>query len=227
MSRHRLSPGSFLALCCLAVIALASGALRAQEKITTRQDKVGQMLNQWAAEKTAAGLAHIAYENRDGQHSPLEQHLYPQLKFVPPPAEEAAKGQDKGPIGAVRPQPTVGNCSMAAPADQGGSLPRLYFTNPSGLMFLNQQYISNNLFIYPEHQDHDPGGNGVDGWGDLYPANSAALLISQGSSLSDQPFLKAVLSPSRPSIPMCRPSSSGSACSCPPCRPSCARATLR
>lgn len=194
VSLLRLSSGQFLALCCLAGIALAGGTLQAQEKITTRQDKVGQMLNQWAAEKTAAGLAHIAYENRDGQHSPLEQHLYPQLKFVPPPAEEAAKGQDKGPIGAVRAQPTVGNCSMSAPADQGGSLPRLYFTNPGGLMFLSQQYVSNNLFIYPEHQDHDPGGNGVDGWGDLYPANSAALLISQGSSLSDQPFLRAVLS---------------------------------
>jgi hypothetical protein len=166
----------------------------AQDAITSRGDKVGQMLNNWGREKTAAGLSNISYENRDGQHSPLQAHVYPQLKFSPPGAEEAARGLDKGPAGTVRAAPTVGNCSMAAPADQGGSLPRLYFLSTGGLVFLNQQYLANNLFIYPEHQDHDIGGNGVDGWGDLFPTNSAALLISQGSSLSDQPLLNAVLS---------------------------------
>jgi hypothetical protein len=41
--------------------------------------------------------------------------------------------------------------------------------------------------------DHDPGHNGVgDGYGDLYPTNTPYLLTSQGSSGSDQPFMRAL-----------------------------------
>lgn len=32
------------------------------------------------------------------------------------------------------------------------------------------------------------------GWGDLYPANSACTIISQGSSFTDMPFVNAALS---------------------------------
>jgi hypothetical protein len=83
---------------------------------------------------------------------------------------------------------------MAAPAIQGGSLPRMYLAlNPTGNTFLAQSYLRNNLFVYPEHQDHDIGFNGIDGWGDLFPANHPALIVSQGSSFTDMPFLKALL----------------------------------
>ncbi len=61
------------------------------------------------------------------------------------------------------------------------------------MLCLNQQYLSNNLAIYPEHLDHDPGANGVGGYGDLYPANSASIIITQGSSFTDMPFVNAAL----------------------------------
>ena len=177
----------------LLCIAVAVNALGEDEIITTREDAVGRMLNAWAKEKSAAGLKLIQYENRDGQHSPLKAWQYPGLKTIEPSEEDKKLGRDKGAAFTVRSDPTVGNCSMAAHPTAGGSLARLYYTQNGGLPFLNQQYLSNNLFIYPEHLDHDIGGNGVGGWGDLYPANSACTIISQGSSFSDQPFVNAVL----------------------------------
>jgi hypothetical protein len=70
----------------------------------------------------------------------------------------------------------------------------MYMTNPTGFEFLAAQYYHNQLFIYPEHRDHDPGYNGSnEGYGDLYCSNLPCVLITQGSSGSDQPFLQALL----------------------------------
>lgn len=165
-------------------------ASQAGAQVTSRTDTVGKWLNEWHAAGTAAGLSEITYENRDGKHSPLPPGLYPQLQTFQP---DAKSGPPTGPAVVLRLNPTVGNCSMSAPADKGGSLPRMYQMDPSGQKFLMMQYLANNLMIYPEHQDHDPGANGIGGYGDMYPSNNACTLITQGSSGSDQPFLKAIL----------------------------------
>ncbi|MFZ4763905.1 MAG: hypothetical protein ACOYMN_03035, partial [Roseimicrobium sp.] len=101
---------------------------------------------------------------------------------------------ETGMASIVRPVAVIGNCSMSAPADKGGSLPRIYQAAQSGFEFLQAQYLNNNLFVYPEHQDHDAGWNGRGGWGDLLPANNPCFTISQGSSFTDQPFVRAFLS---------------------------------
>ena len=62
-----------------------------------------------------------------------------------------------------------------------------------GFDFLAAQYADNNHFVYPEHQDYDPGWNGRGGWGDLYPANTPCLTICQGSSFKDMVFVRAFL----------------------------------
>ncbi len=165
--------------------------LSAQAQVTTRQDPVGTLLNQWYSAGTAAGLSAITYENRDDQHSPLNAPKYPQLEIF---KHDATSGAPKGLASQLRLRPTVGNCSMAAGATQGGSLPRLYQMEPRGPQFQMLQYLANNLMIYPEHQDHDIGANGVGGYGDLFPINNLYSIISQGSSLSDMPFVEAVLS---------------------------------
>ncbi|CAN5804755.1 hypothetical protein BH11VER1_BH11VER1_02980 [soil metagenome] len=165
-----------------------------QAQITTRSDNVGKQLNQWQAEGTAAGLGAFMYENRDGGHSLLDLKMFPQLQPLQATDEEKASKRDVGPANLVRQFPVFGNCSMAAPADKGGSLPRIYLSAQQGFDFLANQYLHNNLFFYPEHQDYDPGYNGQNGWGDLYPANTPFLIISQGSSFTDQPFLQAFLS---------------------------------
>lgn len=173
----------------LAFLTLGLGSVVAQP-VTARTDDVARLLNDWFAKGTAAGLQAITYENRDGQHSPLNTGQYPQLQVF--------KGaeNDKGAATQIRTQTTLGNCSMASGATQLGCLPRLYMMDPGGNRFLAQQYLSNNLFIYPEHQDYDIGANGAGGggYGDLLPLNTPCLLISQGSSFTDQPFLQALLS---------------------------------
>ncbi|MCB1275980.1 hypothetical protein [Prosthecobacter sp.] len=171
----------------LAFLTLGVGGISAQQ-VTTRSDNVAKELNEWFVNGTAAGLKAITYENRDGQHSPLNTALYPQLQVFKGAANE------KGAATHLRAQPTIGNCSMASAATQLGCLPRLYMMDPGGSRFLAQQYLANNLFIYPEHQDYDIGANGVGGYGDMLPANTPCLIISQGSSFSDQPFLQALLS---------------------------------
>ena len=179
-------PTAFLRL--LAFITLGQAGVLAQP-VTTRTDKVAGIINEWFAKGSAAGLQAITYENRDGQHSPLNTGLYPQLQVY------KSAENEKGAATQIRSQPTLGNCSMASGATQLGCLPRLYMMDPGGNRFLAQQYLSNNFFIYPEHQDYDVGANGVGGgYGDLLPLNTPSMLISQGSSFTDQPFLQALLS---------------------------------
>ena len=163
-------------------------------QITTRKDVVGVLLNQWANAKEAEGLDGITYENRDGEHSLFDYGMFPQLHRYQPNEGELAAKQNVGPATDLRNTPTFGNCSMAAPGDKGGSLPRFYYTDPGGMRFLSNQYLGNNLFFYPEHQDHDPGFNGRGGWGDMYPTNTPYLIISQGSSFTDKPFMQAFIS---------------------------------
>jgi hypothetical protein len=172
-----------LALLSLGVVGIAA------QPVTTRTDDIAKQLNEWFANGTAAGLQAITYENRDGQHSPLNTGQYPLLQVF------KSTETDKGAATQIRATPTLGNCSMASAATQLGCLPRMYMMDPGGNRFLAQQYLSNNLFIYPEHQDHDIGANGISGgYGDLLPLNTPCLLISQGSSYTDQPFLQALLS---------------------------------
>ena len=176
------------------LLSLLTGHALAGEPATHRTDVVGTTLNQWIAEGSAAGFKALNYENRDGGHSLLPSDLYGGLTFIQPTEEDKKAGRDKGPAQSIRGVPVIGNCSMAGGAEGVGSLGRAYMTEAQGHAFLFTQYVKNNLFIYPEHQDYDPGANGKGGgWGDLFPANTPALLISQGSSYHDQPFVKALL----------------------------------
>ena len=167
--------------------------LPAADRITTREDAAGRSLQQWFEEGRAAGFDALQYENHDGQHSPLPANVYPKLRQRKSTEQEIKAHLDKGPMGAVRPAPTIGNCSMSGQPEDVGSLPRLYMNDKAGSAVLFQHYMNNNLFVYPEHRDYDPGANGVGGYGDMYPANTPCLLTSQGSSSSDMPFVKALL----------------------------------
>ena len=175
-----------------------------EKPIATGGGKVGELLRQWWKEGTAAGNAGDFYDNRDGDHSPLNLSPYPQLSAIKYTAEDVKLQKHWAGKGTIEPHVTFGNSSTSAPAHLGGSNPRSYYVFPKGLAFLHKQYISNNIYIYPEHRDHDPGHNGKgDGYGDLYPTNTPYLMISQGSSGSDQPFMRmlpVVLASFRPEV---------------------------
>lgn len=161
--------------------------------ITTASGKVGELLRQWWKEGTAAGNIGDFYDNRDGAHSDLNTSPYPQLQRIVYKPEEIKARLHWAAARMVRPGVVFGNSSTSAPPHLSGSNPRSYYASPGGVDFLYKQYRGNNLYIYPEHRDHDPARSGPDeGYGDLYPTNTPYLIISQGSSGSDQPFMRAV-----------------------------------
>jgi len=160
--------------------------------ITSTRSPVGDLLRKWYAEGTAAGNTGDWYDNRDRTHSMLGMGAYPQLDIVLYTEEQLRVRFDWAAQRVILNHPTFGNSSTSAPPTAGGSNIRSYYTNPRGLAFLYEQYRRNNIYMYPEHRDHDPGHNGPDGYGDLYPTNTPFLIASQGSSGSDQPFMRVV-----------------------------------
>lgn len=164
-----------------------------KKPITTTKGELGDLLSKWWKEGVAAGNAGDWYDNRDGAHSDLNTEPYPQLQRIIYTPDDIKSRRHWALTVNTRPQVTFGNSSTSAPPTQGGSNPRHAYCSTRGLALLAQQYKGNNVYIYPEHRDHDPGHNGRgDGYGDLYPTNTPYLLISQGSSGSDQPFMRAI-----------------------------------
>jgi len=166
-------------------------------EITTVEGQAGDLLRTWWKEKTAAGNDGDWYENRDEGHSPFDLKPFPQIKSVVFTDQEKKTRANWAAARIVRPHVTFGNSSTSAPPLMGGSNPRQFYTQAKGLKLLHEQYVGNNIYVYPEHLDHDPGrlggpNLGPDGMGDLYPTNTPYVLISQGSSYTDQPFLKAI-----------------------------------
>lgn len=170
---------------------LAAGALPAPATGLSTLDPADQspaalLLRHLVATGQAAGLAGVLYDNRDRGHSRLPPEMFPALTRVAYGPALHDRGLDFGPAGAFRfPAITFGNSSTAVtsgPAPR--SLARLSMTTPGAAWQAWDDYTSNALYIYPCHHD-----NGA--W-DLYPAAWPYILSSQGSSGSDQPFLRAV-----------------------------------
>ncbi len=139
-----------------------------------------------ASRGVAAGLAGVLYENRDRDHSPLPPGMFPQLTHVRYDTALRRAGADYGLAGSIRfPDITIGNSSTAVTSGSAPrSLPRLAMTTPGVPEQMEALFRTNHLYVYPEHRDHDDV--------DLFPANWPYMLVSQGSSGSDQPHLKAL-----------------------------------
>lgn len=159
-------------------------------------DAVGTLIKKWYETGEAAGNIGDVYYNRDGGHSLLPMNKFPQVRIVRIPRGGLKDPRYWGLCTSVVPHTTVGNSSTASGAEKGGSNARIAYANPRALVLIALQYIHSNLFVYPEHEDHDAGrfgrGDGRGGWGDLFPFNTPYLLISQGSSGSDRDFMEAV-----------------------------------
>ncbi len=189
MGLPRTFPGILLALSLCATFAADPSA----PPVTTARGKAADLVRQWWAEGTAAGNIGDFYDNRDRGHRELNLTLFPQLSKVSYSSNELAARLDYAAARSVRTNVVLGNSSTSARAIEGGSNPRVLYTRPGGVPLLYSQYTHNNLFAYPEHQDHDPGHNGTPGYGDLFPLNTPCLYISQGSSGSEMAFLEATV----------------------------------
>jgi hypothetical protein len=158
-------------------------------EVASGKGEVEEWLRGWFGQGQAAGLEGDLYDNCDLGHSLLDASLFPQLARVRYGEEAMARGLGNGPqVRVIFNAVTLGNCSQAVTGGlEWRSLPRLVLTTNGGPALLYGQYAANHLYVYPEHRDHD-----ADFHGDVFPANTPYCLISQGSSGSDQPFLRAV-----------------------------------
>lgn len=135
----------------------------------------------------AAGFDAVIYDNRDRDHSPLPEGQFPRLPRLYLTEELRKLSFDYGLAGQIiLPAIVVGNSSTAITSgDRQRSQPRLAMTSPKGPVRAFLTYVTNHLYIYPEHRDHDDA--------DLFPANWPYMVITQGSSYSDKPFVRAFL----------------------------------
>lgn len=161
--------------------------------VTTDPGEVGKILRLWYGKGSAAGNVGDYYDNRDRGHSMLRMSKFPQLQSVQYTDQERQLRRDWGlQVRTLSRDVTFGNSSTASRPTAFGSNSRQAMYSRAAAILLYRQYLSNHLYIYPEHRDHDPGRNGRGGYGDLFPANFPYLITSQGSSGSDQRFMEAV-----------------------------------
>ena len=136
----------------------------------------------------AAGNHGDLYDNRDRGHSPFRRRPQPTLSATAYTEAARARGLDYGlNPGLLFDAITIGNSSTAiTDGPRWRSLPRAAMTQPGMPTIQARLYAADHLYVYPEHRDHDPPR------GDLFPAAMPYLLISQGSSGSDQRLLYAL-----------------------------------
>ncbi len=170
-----------------------SAAWAASDRRSPRRGgTAGSLVARWVSRGTAAGNRGDYYDNRDRGHSLLRTSDFPGLRAVQYTAGQKKEQLDWGGQTAILDHVVIGNSSTSSDVRRGGSNVRaMYYLSADGMQFLYTQYRSNNLYVYPEHRDHDPGHNGQGGYGDLFPTNSPYVMISQGSSASDMPFVRA------------------------------------
>jgi hypothetical protein len=146
-----------------------------------------QLLDELARRGAAAGHHGDLYDNRDRKHSSLDLRRFPSLAEVRYGEAAQAAQADYGLNLSLRfPGPVIGNSSTAvAGGANWRSLVRLALTTPGGIGMLQGHYAANAFYVFPEHRDHDPDN------GDVFPANTPYALVSQGSSGSDGPFMRA------------------------------------
>ncbi len=155
---------------------------------TKPRDETAEWLNTKIGSGEANGYLGYFYDNRDAGHSSLDTTEFPLLARITYGPEAVRRELHNGPqFRFLYNRITIGNSSTAV---TGGAFwrshPRFAYANQKLTAVLAAQYGSNQLYLYPEHLDHDPE------YGDLFPANTPYVLISQGSSGSDQAFLKAL-----------------------------------
>lgn len=134
----------------------------------------------------ASGFDGVLYDNRDRGHSVLPPGMFPRLAQLQFGKKLRDQDMDYGLAGQiVLPAIVIGNSSTAISKGRfPRSQARLAMTSERGGAHAFLSYVSNHLYVYPEHRDHDKV--------DVFPVNWPYMVISQGSSHSDKPFLRAL-----------------------------------
>ncbi|MGG7567275.1 hypothetical protein ACQ5SO_14080 [Rhodovulum sp. DZ06] len=156
-------------------------------EVTGLEGPGAELLTRLVQSGQAAGPWGDFYENRDAGHSILPIATLHDLARIAWPKRLARTQLARGVKGAhLFGGPTFGNASVAITGRDNPlwrSMGRLALTSPGGPEQLFRQYRRNQLYVYPEHKDHDPF------FGDVATAMTPYFLLSQGSSGSDRPLL--------------------------------------
>jgi hypothetical protein len=152
---------------------------------TKLKGPASDLLNQLVRDGKAAGGRGDIYDNRDNGHSKLPSDASVDMTRIVYGPEAIAANLSRGVKGPhLFGGPTIGNSSTAITGKPfWRSMSRRALTMKGGPDQLYRQYRRNQLYVYPEHKDHDPF------FGDLMPAQTPYLLTTQGSSVSDRPML--------------------------------------
>lgn len=153
-----------------------------------KTDPGHQLLRRLVTTGQAAGNLGDLYENRDRDHSWINPKHHPQLTRVHYGRAFQQQNYDYGvSLSMLFDAPLIGHSSTAlTKGPMWRSQARLALTTAEGPSRLYQNYRGGQIHVYPEVRDHDPER------GDLFPANTPYLLISQGSSGSDKAHLEAL-----------------------------------
>lgn len=177
-------PGSTRRLARVAFQPTTAPVLGAHKK-----DPAHQLLRRLVNSGQAAGNLGDLYENRDRDHSWLNPKHHPQLTWVEYGPAFKQQNFDYGvSLSMLFDAPLIGHSSTALTSGAlWRSQARFALTTQGGPTRLYENYRAGQIHVYPEHRDHDPER------GDLLPANTPYLLISQGSSGSDKAHLEALV----------------------------------
>ena len=169
----------------------------ADKPIVEGYGKAGELLKQWYKEGTAAGNHGDLYDNRDHGHSFMNFKSFPQLTRIIYDDDTQKRQLHWGLQRLFMYNGIcIGNSSTALTSSPAWRCQgRLALTQPGVPLLLYLQYVRHHLYVYPVHVDNNPGHNGGQGkgHGDVVPANTPYLLLSQGSSGSDVVFLDALV----------------------------------
>jgi len=155
-------------------------------KVQTTKD-AAEELNTLFKRGLAAGNIGDIYDNRDRRHSTLQPKAYPQLAFSKYSETAQKLDIDYGlNTKIIFSGVTFGNSSTAISSGPlWRSQARLALTIPGGPQKLFLQYLNNQLYVFPAVRDFSSKD-------DLLTANTPYMILSEGKSGSDRPFLRAI-----------------------------------
>lgn len=156
-------------------------------KLTRIPGKTGDLIRNWILEGSAAGNWGDIYDNHDRGHSILGTSIFTGLAPTRYCDEARSAGVDTGmSLFNFQGRPTIGNSSTANVAGPfwGSCARRLQNSHIQNLLI---QYLSNTIYVYPQHHDYL-----AEKFGDVFPTRTPYLFISPGSSWTDRPILAAM-----------------------------------
>lgn len=182
-----MNVGGFQALFSPRPLTVTSSRISSNIPFVKIPGRTGDLIRKWQAQGLASGNVGDIYDNHDNRHSVLDTKFFPGL--IPTSYSKDARAFGAAIAGSLFTFPgriVFGNSSMAnLSGPYWGSFARLMQNNY--LNILLSQYLSNTIYVYPQHHDYLSTK-----FGDVFPTRTPYLFISPGSSWTDRPILASI-----------------------------------